>query len=386
MKSRAHGMLAQSMYDPNAMDDPISETLEKAPKAKKPPRARKKRKPKQAAEAKAPVEFPLGQYVDQLVETLRTLIPAALDQWDEQAIHQARVSTRRLKAALDLMEPVLSKQHRKPLLRVLRSLRRRLGPLRDLDVMIGHLEEFNDDPKQGPAAQWLMSRLQPQREQVRKDMKEQPSSAKMLAKLGAWWGVRHEMYEARDAAASLLGESLHQQVDRFADEAAALGRKNAQTGEFQDPHELRITGKALRYTLEMAAEQGHPLPGSVRKAFKRMQESLGLWHDYVVLSETAVRVWLDEELPLHDAAMGGQVLELARVVLKSADHHLTRFQRQWGVAGEKVATCIREMFPLTQRTAPAPEAESQTSPAETAPADATSSDPAAEAPAAEPPE
>jgi CHAD domain-containing protein len=211
------------------------------------------------------VEFPLGAYVDRLIETLRQLVPAALEEWEEEAIHQARVTTRRLKAALDLMEPVLSKQHRRPLARVLRSLRRRLGPLRDLDVMIGHLEEFKNDPRHGAAARWLVERLEPQRRQVRDDSRQHPGrrrllAARVLAKLGAWWGVRHEMYEAKEAADTLLAESLHQQIDRFAEEAAALGRKSERTGRFQDPHELRITGKALRYTLEMAAEQGHPLP------------------------------------------------------------------------------------------------------------------------------
>jgi hypothetical protein len=99
----------------------------------------------------------------------------------------------------------------------------------------------------------------------------------------------------------------------------------------------------------------------------------------VVLSETAVRVWLDEELPLHDAAMGGQLLELARVVLKNAGRHLLKFQRQWAVAGEKVAGCIRESFPLTH-PAPAPASEPAPAPLadDTPPAAAAPQDDAGE--------
>ena len=56
---------------------------------------------------------------------------------------------------------------------------------------------------------------------------------------------------------------------------------------------MRIAGKALRYTLEMAVVEGHTLPGPVLKAFKRMQACLGLWHDYVVLTEAALRASLE---------------------------------------------------------------------------------------------
>ena len=52
------------------------------------------------------------------------------------------MATRRLKAALDLLKPVLSDEHLKPFSKVLKKFRRRLGPMRDLDVMIEHLGEI----------------------------------------------------------------------------------------------------------------------------------------------------------------------------------------------------------------------------------------------------
>ncbi len=303
--------------------------------------------------------FPLGAYTDELVEQLRALVPQALNDCDAQAIHHARVSTRRLKAAIDLMQPVLPKQRRKPFERVLRSLRRRLGPLRDLDVMIDHLAAYRDEPRQGPAARWLTDQLESQRQQARAHAKSAPSPAKVLARLGTWWGVRHELSEAEQAVDALLGESLHQQIEQFSSQAQGLRRMNQGGKGFQDPHELRITGKALRYTLEMAAEHGHPLPATIGKSFKRMQDSLGLWHDYVVLSETAVRVWLDAMLPLHDAAMGAKVLDLARAMLRAAEEHLAKFQRQWATAGPKITPVIREMFPIGNavETPPTPPAD-----------------------------
>src|SRR6185312_16160926 len=77
--------------------------------------------------------FPLLAYLDELVEDLHKNVNKALRAFDADAIHDARVATRRLKAAMGLLESVISSEHRKPFGKVLKKLRRRLGPLRDLD-------------------------------------------------------------------------------------------------------------------------------------------------------------------------------------------------------------------------------------------------------------
>src|SRR3954470_24134003 len=88
---------------------------------------------------------PLLAYLDELVENLRRLIPSAIRGNDADAIHDARVATRRLKAALDLLETAIDQRRLRPFAKTLRKLRRRLGPLRDLDVMGDHLRELKKD-------------------------------------------------------------------------------------------------------------------------------------------------------------------------------------------------------------------------------------------------
>src|SRR3954453_51109 len=108
--------------------------------------------------------FPLGEYVDGLVERLRELVPSAVKDGDIEAIHQARVATRRLKAAFDLVAPVTSDDHRKPLARTLKKLRRKLGPMRDLDVMLAHLAELKGRYRsRASAIGWLIERLNRER-------------------------------------------------------------------------------------------------------------------------------------------------------------------------------------------------------------------------------
>jgi CHAD domain-containing protein len=291
----------------------------------------------------------LFSYIDDLVEELRGRVPKAIKHWDADAIHQARVATRRLKAALDLLGPVLSDEHLKPFSRVLKKLRRRLGPMRDLDVMIEHLDQLRSKAN-ADAIAWLKERLIQKRHEAREESAAGTPPARVLARLGTWWGLREEIQEAADAADSLLAESLHAQLDSFAEQADRLAAEPAeQPSEYrQDPHAVRISGKSFRYTLEMAAVQGHKLPSGVMGSFKRMQEALGLWHDYVVLTERAMQMSLESLLPHHDAQLQARVLDLARLLLRRSSVHLKQFSDLWTKSGGDVARAVRETFPLTR--------------------------------------
>jgi CHAD domain-containing protein len=303
--------------------------------------------------------------MDELVESLRKLAPAALQQFDKESIHQARVATRRLKAATDLLQSVLSDEDGKPFTRAGRKLRRRLGPMRDLDVMIDHLETIQKRATHRTAAAWLQARLVEARDTARADSLEAESPNRVLAKLGNWWGLRMEVIEAKDQAHSLLARALHLQLDTFAEQANQLGDR--ESAAKHDPHQVRIAGKALRYTLEMAKREGHGIPGGVAKAFKRMQDSLGSWHDFVVLTERALRESLDALLAHHDMQLQRQVLDLSRMTLERARKELDQFSALWSAEGPELLKTIRAAVPLTQTAAgskpvgaaePAPAAES----------------------------
>jgi CHAD domain-containing protein len=295
------------------------------------------------ASATALPVFPLLAYLDGLMEELRGRLPVALNEWDGESIHQSRVATRRMKAAIDLMKPVLGKKRRKALGKSLRKLRRRLGPLRDADVMLGHLAEF--ETEHPAAARWMSERLISTRERCRKKSTKQSPVANVLDKLIAWNNVRAEMLSNREATNSLLAESLHLQLDAFAEQAGGLGAEQAAR---PDPHQLRIAGKALRYTLEMAVVEGHDLPESLSKSFKKMQDALGTWHDYVVLADCATEAALEEQLSYHNPELMNELLELIRAVLRISTDDLAKFKRLWTEHGDAIARAIRDAFPLTR--------------------------------------
>jgi CHAD domain-containing protein len=282
--------------------------------------------------------FPLCKHLDDLVDDLSRLTPVALEKFDADAIHKARVATRRLKAALNLLEPVLDANHVKPFAKVGKKLRHRLGPLRDMDVLLGHLDDIKPTSPHAPAADWLRQRLSSNRDTVREKSREKISAGKVLSKLATWKTLREDVIAAQEAVPSLLAESLHLQLDRFIEQAA----------EIKNPHQLRIAGKALRYTIELAKAEKHKLPRDVLKTFKSMQDSLGTWHDYIVLSESALQESVDEELSLTDALMQRKILNLANFALNRAERSLDHFTKLWNERGTELCAAIRAAMPLTQ--------------------------------------
>jgi CHAD domain-containing protein len=309
-----------------------------------------------------PDSFPLLNYLDGLVDDLRTNVPKAIKDNDADAIHDARVATRRLKAAMDLLTPVISDRYRKPFGKVTRQLRRRLGPLRDSDVMLEHLKQIRA-ARHARAVGWLRQKIEETRQKAIKDAADDLPPPRVLARLGLWWGLHQQIAETQEGVDCMLAESVHLQLDAFAEQADRLVNPPTESAERNDPHQLRIAGKSLRYTLEMAREHGHPLPKRVSSTFKKLQESLGQWHDYVVLTERALCESVDDLLPHHDAVLQRDVLNLAALTLKRAETHLAKVAEFWKRDGETLTKEIREHFPLTKpvETIPAPQPEPDTS-------------------------
>ena len=300
-------------------------------------------------------DVPLCRYADPLIKDLRRLVPQALDAWDEAAIHKSRVATRRLRAAIDLLEPVVAQKTTAPLRKTLRRLRRRLGPLRDLDVMIGHLQPLIEKGRHRRAAAWLSQRLQHERADVRRATQKKSPPQQWLDRLDAWQPVRSEVIALGGDVDALMLESLASQWTAFAGQAERLTRQmlvdmvdgggdgDARDADVQDPHELRIAGKQLRYTFEMLADSGQKLPAVTARTFKRMQAELGLWHDGVVLTEWAMRQSIAGLLAHHDPELQSQVLAMATATLRGAERHLRRFATLWRERGETIGQIVEQL-------------------------------------------
>jgi hypothetical protein len=97
----------------------------------------------------------------------------------------------------------------------------------------------------------------------------------------------------------------------------------------------------------MARAQGIAIPKSVIAGFKRMQNALGLWHDYVVLTERILSESVAQEISLHDPPKQQALLALAGATLKKSQSYLAQVFEHWNKEGRELAAQIRQCIPLT---------------------------------------
>lgn len=317
-----------------------------------------------------PTSHPILTHLDKLLTELRGNVPLALREFDEEAIHQSRVATRRLAAALNLLEPLIEGDDSRDLKKVLKKLRRRLGPHRDLDVLIGHIDDLSMQETFTTAGAFVSQVLRTRREALRRRAREEGRVHRTLMRLDAYESVREELVRHLNGVPSLVAEGVHTNLEEFAVLADLLSQQSLVRSHENpptrtdpghgtgaeplanpagiDPHELRISGKLLRYSLELADVTGVPGVSPLLKTFKQLQDALGLWHDYVVLAETALDVVKEHGLTHRQASTGQGVLIIGSEALRLAGQHLGVFTAMWADRGAKLTGAIRQALPLTR--------------------------------------
>ena len=89
---------------------------------------------------------------------------------------------------------------------------------------------------------------------------------------------------------------------------------------------------------------GFELPVSVLKSFKKVQDALGLWHDYVVLGTEALEAALEEDLARHNPQLHGEILALAQLCWRRSEVHLNRFANVWSEQGPAIVSEVLDVF------------------------------------------
>lgn len=275
----------------------------------------------------------LEQLLQDRVNHLRNLLAEVIVSADADSIHHARVTSRRLKAVIDLLKTTVSDELGRPFARSLRKLRKKFGPLRDVDVMLVHLSELRGKTSAAIAVDWISTQLIQRREELWRDAKRPKWRRRVSAGLAEWETIRAAFASQDIDWKSLVTESAGAQLKAFSDSADLVleqrGLKPDAAASTSNVHDVRIAGKHLRYTLELMEPLGIAVPKTVMKSFKKLQEALGVWHDFVVLGENVLQESLDELIAVNDANLYGAILELARECWKQGERSLNRFVDAW---------------------------------------------------------
>lgn len=233
--------------------------------------------------------------IRQRLRALGRTLPAA-QQGDAQAIHQARVATRRLREALPL---VVDGAAGRRLARRARALTRALGPVRELDVVLQTLDAIDaagDVPR--PAIACLRTVVGDELRRLRAEMARRVASVDLSAlRTKAIAGARaHDHALARAVARGRKSGARRRQAGSPAGVATADRRSARRGGRLRAAienaagiylpdrlHDVRIAVKKLRYAMEVARDvRGSKAVVRIR-TLKRAQDLLGRIHDLEVV-------------------------------------------------------------------------------------------------------
>ncbi len=222
---------------------------------------------------------PLERRVRALLRHLRPTTEGAVEP-----LHQCRVATRRLRELLPLCDAELTSPVAARARRRVRQLGGALGPVRELDVALGLVDELERAGRAKPgAASRLRQRVREERERQRERMRARlkPAYLRKVARDVAEALKAIGMLDATDAWALVLVGRLSDRADRLRDSVAEAGPLYVS----ERVHEVRIAAKKLRYVLELASETGEADTSDAVAQLKKVQDSLGRLHDIEILQE-----------------------------------------------------------------------------------------------------
>jgi triphosphatase len=230
---------------------------------------------------------------------------------DPEAIHQARVATRRLRAALRVFKGALPAEA-EPVKDELTWIARQLGAVRDLDVQIERLQtnaaQLDVAEAVVPHAVWLGT----QRQQALSACAEALESARFASLGRNLEELTPGSLDEDEPVKEYAPRTLRQVAKKLRKRADALDRRSPDA----DFHQVRIRAKRLRYTCEFFEPLYDKSARKLIDACTDLQDLLGDQQDGIVATRR-----IHEAIQSAAAAWPAEaVLALGQVVQWEAEH------------------------------------------------------------------
>ena len=215
---------------------------------------------------------------------------------NQVAVHDMRVSVRRMRAAFDLFDQAFPRKTVKVYSRFLKELGGLLGAVRDAEVLIGNAQEYRDTlPEvQRSAFQPMLDFLQSRQELGRRPLLEFLAGQKYLDFMHEFPVFLSETTSTRSQAGKL---------SRVSELAPLLVLKqlsgvrsfdgHIESLSIEQLHSLRRSVKRLRYALEFFQEPLGPQTAVLVASLKEVQSHLGQLNDAQTAAR-AIQGFIDE--------------------------------------------------------------------------------------------
>jgi CHAD domain-containing protein len=229
------------------------------------------------------------QYVSAQLDALVEEMRGVRENKDPEPVHQMRVASRRLRAALGMFAECFDPKKTAAWRRRLRRLTRGLGAARDLDVQIAFVQRVlagldAKDHRRRPGVERLLLRLRQDRDAVQPKVVEVLDALNESDTLADMHGeVEKSRFLLRTHDVPLRSpvvlERAAAHILRRKGELLAVEPALSDLEDIDGHHQVRIATKRIRYTMEICVPAfGKQLDGAIG-AVKKVQSLLGDVHD-----------------------------------------------------------------------------------------------------------
>jgi CHAD domain-containing protein len=206
-----------------------------------------------------------------------------------RAVHHARVASRRLREVLPMLQ--LDPETSRKLIERLRRVTRRLGRIRELDVLLQFIGDFK---RRKLFPERALDYLAVDVREARDKRLEKTTHKRAMSELKRVSRKLEKVLRRLDARSSQPNDRAWRWAleARAARRAAALDKAIAKAGSLylsDRLHDVRIAVKKLRYAYELVVEASGEQGAADLRTLKRSQQLLGRIHDLDVLIARARR-------------------------------------------------------------------------------------------------
>ncbi|MBI4581308.1 MAG: CHAD domain-containing protein [Planctomycetes bacterium] len=264
-------------------------------------------------------------YVERQLKRLRANLAEALSTGDVEAVHQLRVTSRRLEEPLEVCRPLAGGKEPARAARRLKRARRAFRLVRELDVLVGSL---TGPPGSRPTAEQerMAAELAGARAaQFRRAQKK--AAAFRLEMLERWF----ERILAR--CASVAGSEVAWGPARLrelvSDRAAKVLDDDPAGAGQADLHRTRLGLKRLRYALELRNAVSGDDCADLMRQFKAGQDRLGDWNDQLQAARHLTRIARRRQILVQQPDFAAAALTHAAGRLRRSQELAETFRAEW---------------------------------------------------------
>jgi CHAD domain-containing protein len=215
------------------------------------------------------------------LKKLQAALREARKHTDADAIHDLRVSIRRLSRALRVFRAWFDAGRVKRIRRRLRNLMDRCAAVRNCDVALEVLQAA------GSRSPDLVAGLEPERHHMRQNLDRKLETWRRTDRVRRWRGQLR--IRPSDEGKS-PGEHAHRLLPALAEELFRAGREAARPeSSHQRMHQFRLKTKRVRYTLELFETVYGGKTKQIMESLKGLQEKLGAINDCATTIEMVRR-------------------------------------------------------------------------------------------------